>query len=291
MLPLYDAHNHLQDAWLAPHRAALLRELPALGMRGAVVNGTDETDWAGVAALAAAAPWIVPSYGLHPWDAGNRSPDWQSHLRAQLAVDPQAAIGEIGLDRWILDRAKPDDPRLAGLRRAPFDEQIEVFTWQLALAADQNRAASIHCLDAWGALDDILRVIRRPLRGFLLHAYGGPPGMVRSFAERGAYFSFNGAFLDPRKTRAHEAFKLVPAERLLVETDAPAMLLPREHQRLTLPATADGQPVNHPGNIAAAYAGLAELRGLAVETLATQVEQNFARLFGPAAMHGPHTPE
>jgi TatD DNase family protein len=286
MIPLYDAHNHLQDAWFEPHRAALLRELPALGVRGAVVNGTAETDWAGVAALAAAAPGIVPSYGLHPWDAGNRSPDWQARLRAQLAADPMAAVGEIGLDRWILDRAKPDDPRLAGLRRAPFAEQIEVFTWQLALATAQNRSASIHCLDAWGALDDILCAVRRPLRGFLLHAYGGPPEMVRGFAERGAYFSFNGAFLDPRKTRAREAFKLVPAERLLVETDAPAMLLPPEHQRHTLPATADGQPVNHPGNLAAAYAGLAELRGLTVEALAAQVEQNFARLFGPAPSRG-----
>jgi TatD DNase family protein len=106
--------------------------------------------------------------------------------------------------------------------------------------------------------------------------------MVRGFAERGAYFSFNGGFLDSRKTLAREAFKLVPVERLLVETDAPAMLLPREHQRHTLPPTADGQPVNHPGNLAAGYAGLAELRGLTVEALAAQVEQNFARLFGPA---------
>ena len=77
----------------------------------------------------------------------------------------------------------------------------------------------------------------------------------------------------------------MPVERLLVETDAPAMLLPREHQRHTLPTTADGQPVNHPGNLAAAYAGLAELRGVAVAALAAQVEQNFVRLFGRAPLH------
>jgi TatD DNase family protein len=276
----YDAHNHLQDAWLAPHRASLLHELPALGVRGAVVNGTCESDWADVAALAAAAPWIVPSYGVHPWDAGNRSPDWQARLRAQLAAAPDATVGEIGLDRWILDRAKPDDPRLAGLRRAPFDEQIEVFTWQLALAADQHRAATIHCLDAWGALADLLRAVRLPLRGALLHAYSGPAEMVGTFAGHGAYFSFNGSFLDPRKTRARAAFKVVPADRLLVETDAPAMPLPPEWQRCTLPPTADGQTVNHPGNLVAAYAGLAELRGVAIESLAQQVEENFARLFG-----------
>ncbi|MBI5382643.1 MAG: TatD family hydrolase [Opitutae bacterium] len=285
MLPLYDAHNHLQDDWLAPHHPALLHELPALGLRAAVVNGTCEADWASVASLAQAAPWVRPSYGLHPWDAGNRSRDWQAHLRAQLAADPHAAVGEIGLDRWILERARPDDPRLAGLRRAPFPEQIEVFTWQLALAASENRAASIHCLDAWGALADLLHAVRTPLRGFLLHAYGGPPEMVRTFAECGAYFSFNGAALKDagpaQRSRKLEAFKLVPDERLLVETDAPAMPLPPAFRRHELPPTADGQTVNHPGNIAASYAGLAELREVDLATLAAQVEANFLRLFGP----------
>jgi len=286
----YDAHNHLQDAWLAPHRKVVLQELPALGVEGAVANGTEAADWGAVASLANEFPWIVPSYGLHPWHAGNRESDWQSHLRACLDAAPRAAVGEIGLDRWILDHAKPDDPRLDGLRRAPFDEQIEVFTWQLALAAEQNRAVSIHCLDAWGALADLLRVVRLPLRGVLLHAYGGPAEMVRSFAEHGAYFSFNGAFLKDlpagytagspaRLSRRLEAFKAVPAERLLIETDAPAMPLPPDRRRFELPPAPDGQTINHPGNIAAAYTGLAELRGVSVETLAEQVKENFQRLF------------
>ncbi|MDD3180847.1 MAG: TatD family hydrolase [Opitutaceae bacterium] len=277
---LYDAHNHFQDDWLLPHRTAIDADLRAIGLGRAVVNGTSEKDWPVVADLARQFDWVQPGFGLHPWDCGNRSPDWQAVLRTQLAAEPSSVVGEIGLDRWILDRARPDDSRLAGLRRAPLDEQREVFLWQLALAAELNRPVSIHCLQAFGALHDTLRVTRLPARGFLLHAYSGPAAMVKKFADLGACFSFNGAFLKERHAAKREAFKLVPADRILVETDAPSMPLPVEHNRFTLPPAPDGEPVNHPANLAATYAGLAELRGIGIAQLAAQVEQNFLRLFG-----------
>lgn len=281
MLPLFDAHNHLQDDWLAPSRAQWAADLTAIGLAGAVVNGTSEADWAAVDALAAAFPWVRASYGLHPWDVGNRTPHWQTALRAALdRAGPNAAVGEIGLDRWILDRARPDDPRLAGLRRAPLAEQIEVCAWQLELAAAENRPVTLHCLDAFGALDDLLRRSRRPARGFLLHAYGGPGEMMKPFADLGAYFSFNGAFLDPRHAAKQEVFRAIPADRLLVETDAPAMPLPADRETHRLPPGPGGERLNHPANLAAAYAGLAAIRGVPVAELVTQVAANFTRLFG-----------
>jgi TatD DNase family protein len=75
-------------------------------------------------------------------------------------------------------------------------------------------------------------------------------------------------------------FATLPADRLLVETDAPAMPLPQAWRTHKLPPAPDGSVVNHPGNIEAAYAGLAALRGLSVAELATQVDANFRRLFG-----------
>lgn len=278
--PLYDAHNHFQDDWLAPHHDALAADLPALGLRRAVVNGTCETDWPVVAGLARRFAWVLPSFGLHPWDAGNRSPDWQQNLLTALAAEPRSVVGEIGLDRWILDRAKPDDPRLAGLRRAPLVEQAEVFVWQLELAATRGCAASIHCLDAFGALLDLLKRSRLPAPGFLLHAYSGPAEMIRPFADLGAYFSFNGSFLDGRHLAKQETFRLIPADRLLVETDAPAMRLPPSHERYPPLIAPDGSPANHPANLAATYAALADLRGVPLASLGAQVEENFTRLFG-----------
>ncbi len=286
----YDAHNHLQDGSLAPHLDQIGRQVDALGLAGAVVNGTCEDDWSAVATLAHRFPWVRPSYGLHPWDAGNRSSTWTTHLRECLMRDPAAAVGEIGIDRWMIDRARADDARLAGLRRASLEEQTEVFRAQLDLACELRRAVTIHCLQAWGTLEALLASNELPPRGFLLHAYSGPKERVRSFAQRGAYFSFNGAFLDPRKSAIREAFQAVPADRLLVETDAPAMIPPAPWRTHQLPPASDGSSINHPGNIEAAYAGLAALRGLPVPELARQVGRNFTDLFGSPAASPPPEP-
>ncbi len=281
MAPLYDAHCHYHDAWLTPHRERVFTDLGSVGVRAAIVNGSSESDWADVAQLPSATTQLVlrPSFGLHPWDVGNRSAAWQQNLLAALAATPGAAIGEIGLDRWMLDRARPDDPRLAGLRRAPIEEQIEVFRWQLALAAERNLPASIHCLDAFGPILDVLSSTPLPARGFLLHAYSGSIEMMHRFAELGGYFSFNGAFLEPRKARLREMFAAVHLDRLLVETDAPAMRLPADRERFTLPPTPDGDLPHHPANIAVTYAALADLRGLPLEQLTAAVAENFERLF------------
>ena len=304
-----DAHNHLQDPWLAPHRDRVLADLPHAGVKACVVNGTSEQDWPDVAALCSPSRSqlsslnsqlrLLPSYGLHPWNVGNASPHWRDALLRYLDANPSAFVGEIGLDRWILDRARPDDPRLAGLRRAALDEQLDAFSWQLRLAAERNLPVTIHCLDAWGALADVLRTTSLPARGFLLHAYGGSADLARTFATLGAYFSFNGYFLPPsprpspsvechimydiplRAARRLDVFRTLPLDRLLVETDAPAMPLPPLRRTHELPGLADGNPINHPANLPAIYAGLAELRGLPLATLAAQVAENFARLFGP----------
>lgn len=280
MITYFDAHNHLHDAWLTPHRAQIFADLARLPLAGAVVNGTCETDWPEVTALARDHPLVRPSFGLHPWDVGNATPQWRETLLRTLDANPGAAVGEIGLDRWILDRARPDDPRLAGLRRAPLDEQVAAFTWQLELAATRNLPVSVHCLEAWGALRQALQATLRPARGFLLHAYGGSADLAREFLALGAYFSFNGGHLGERHAAKRAVFAALPSDRILVETDAPAMPLPAEHRKYSLPNLDDGTVVNHPANIGATYAGLAHLRHVPLESLATQVAENFRRLFG-----------
>lgn len=263
-MKLWDAHNHLHDERLAPHRAEILAALAPLHVAGAVVNGTREDDWDAVAALARALPWVTPSYGLHPWHVTRRGAAWLEDLRRRIADDPRAAVGEIGLDRWIEGH--------------DLDDQRGVFTAQLALATEHDRAVTIHCIQAWGALWEILRSHPLPRRGFLLHAYGGPPEMLPGFVERGARFSFSPYFLHERKAAQREVFRRVPADRLLVETDAPDLRPPDERNRWPL-RDAAGQPINHPANLAVAHGALAELRGIDAAELAALVEENFRRLF------------
>ena len=267
-LRLYDAHNHLQDDRLAPHREAVLAAVRAESVMKMVVNGSSEEDWPAVLELARRYPLVIPSFGYHPWYVEQRSTDWQPALVRHLDAVP-SAIGEIGLDRWVKDY--------------DLDQQREVFVWQLRLAAERNRPASIHCLQAWGPLLNILRAEPRPACGFLLHSYGGSPELVAPLAELGAYFSLPGYFAHERKTRQRDAFRKVPADRLLIETDAPDQLLPTERIQYPLTDTASGKPINHPANLAAVYRFAAELRNEHLERLARSVEANFQRLFGALA--------
>jgi TatD DNase family protein len=247
----FDAHNHLHDVRLAS-------AINGLCVSRCVVNSTSEKDWPQVSALAKHHSWLIPAFGLHPWYASQRTAIWFDTLRRFLDEHPNASIGEIGLDRWMRD---PD-----------IHDQELVFRQQLALSAERNIAASIHCLKAWGALEESLKNSPPPNRGFLLHSYGGSADMIRTFSKLGAYFSFSGYFAHERKAAQREVFKQIPLDRLLLETDAPDMLPPPELQ--VIPGE-----VNDPRNIERIYEYAARLWNIPLPQLAARLEANFNALF------------
>ncbi len=259
----YDAHNHLQDDRFAGQQNELLATCEKSGVTRMVVNGACEADWPQVLQLARANKTVLPSFGYHPWYLAERTPDWLKNLEKLLDEIP-SAVGEIGLDRW-----KPD---------LPYEGQEAAFLAQLRIAASRNLPVSIHCLQTWGRLHELLRDHPRPPCGFVLHSFGGPAEMISAFAKLGAYFSFPGYFLHERKLRQRETFKQVPPDRLLIETDAPDQHLP-ENKILHPLVGADGKPLNHPANLPAVYSGLAEFIGEKETALAAQVEKNFLRVF------------
>jgi TatD DNase family protein len=160
------------------------------------------------------------------------------------------------------------------------EDQERVFVAQLRIAAERNLPVSIHCLQAWGRLYELLRQEPRPNCGFVLHSFGGPQEMIPSLAALGAYFSLPGYYAHERKTRQQEAFRYVPRERLLIETDAPDQPLPEERVRYPLSETSTGKPLNHPANLDSVYRFACELLNQPMETLVRQVEENFKCLFG-----------
>lgn len=262
---LYDAHNHLQDERLTPHLDEILKSLPTVGIHRMVVNGSCEQDWPQVLELSRKIPSVIPSFGYHPWYVKERTPQWRETLIGFLDSAP-SAIGEIGLDKWIRDHDLP--------------QQEEVFVWQLRLAAERNLPVSIHCLQAWGSLLEILKREPRPQCGFVLHSFGGPRELIRPLADLGAYFSLPGYFAHDRKERQRETFRHVPTERLLIETDAPDQSLPTELVEFPLPEGSEGKPVNHPANLRGVYRFAAKLLVMSEEELALKVENNFKNVFG-----------
>jgi TatD DNase family protein len=259
---LYDAHVHLQQKPLESCSESLLRG-NHYRFGGCVCNGTHEGDWESVIRLAGQDARILPAFGLHPWKVKERSDHWLQQLETLLRRYPNASVGEVGLDKWVQDHD-------IGLQR-------ELLIAQMDLAVRYDRAVTLHCLRAWGPLLDVLRDIPLPSRGFLLHAYGGPREMLKPLLRLGARFSFNATTADPRKEKHWQTFREIPADRLLVETDAPDMIPPADFR----PAQQGEAEVefNHPGNLPAAYAFLAKLREVTPDELAEQVKQNYRELF------------
>ena len=260
----YDAHNHLQDERFGGRQNELLAACEESDVARMVVNGACESDWPQVLQLARQNKIVLPSFGYHPWHLAERTPDWLKNLKTFLDAIP-SAVGEIGLDRW-----KPD---------LSYEGQEEVFLAQLRLAAERNLPVNIHCLQAWGRILELLQKNPRPACGLVLHSFGGPAEMVPAFTKLGAYFSFSGYFLHERKLRQRETFRQVPADRLLIETDAPDQPLPLEKNLFPL-LVADGKPLNHPANLAAVYHGLAEFLHESPDSIALRVADNFQRVFG-----------
>ena len=279
---LFDAHNHLQDDRFAGQQETLVDTAKRAGVQRMVVNGACESDWQAVLALAQKSDIVIPSLGFHPWYLHECSPGWLDRLDSLLGGNA-AAVGEIGLDRWILKQPasflSTYSPAFGDREPASIDLQAAAFVAQLELAARHGVPASIHCLHAWGLLEEILRKHQRPAT-LILHSYGGPAEMVPGLARMGAYFSFPGYFLHDRKARQREAFKSVPIDRLLVETDAPDQVPPARWISHPLHDPATGKVLNHPANLESIYTGLAGYLELPEEELAARIESNFHAAFG-----------
>lgn len=261
---LIDCHVHLQESVLRSDLQGVLADARAVGVRAWVCNGSTEADWPIVRQLAGAHAGVIPCFGLHPWYVGERTAAWRETLEGLLDEQPSAAVGEIGIDRWIEPRDEAD--------------QEAVFRAQLDIARRKERPVMIHCLRAWGWLMDVLKDEPPLPAGMLIHAYGGSVELIQPLAAMGAYFSYAGNIFEPRREKARAAVMATPIDRLLVETDAPDMLPPLEYRSYAIEA--GGSTSNHPANLRAILAGIAMLRGIDEDALAEAVWHNAGRLFG-----------
>ncbi len=214
---LIDSHVHLQDSRLFNRSdfQSRLKSASAAGVAGWICNGTAPTDWREVRALSTKFVEIHPSFGLHPWKIPQLSEASVESALVELDTllehTPSAGVGEIGLDKWI---------------KAPeIQRQKAAFRAQLALAERYQRAVTIHCLQAWGHLLEILSETP-PTVPFLIHSFAGPEEMLADLVELGAYFSLSPYFFHKRKRAQLELFNKTPLSRRLLETDAPDMAPP-----------------------------------------------------------------
>lgn len=265
-MKLFDSHCHLQDPRIYAISPEKIKIALDAGVVHIAVNGVSEKDWHLVKGMSEGNPCVVPNFGLHPWFILYRTPNWLNVLKEFLQSTPEAAVGEIGLDKapWA--------------SHIDYATQVEVFQKQLQLAKELNKPASIHCVEAFDDLIQILKSWGPFPAGFLLHSYMGSHELVPELAALGAYFSISGHLMPVEESKAKKMLQSIPLDRLLLETDSPDAL-PKPINSDPILHLAAEETLNHPANIHHVLGYVASLLEMNREELGQLSYENARRIF------------
>ena len=256
---LIDSHCHL-DYFSDADLPGVLARAAAAGVDELVTIGTTLAQSAKLRTLAEAHDNLWCTVGVHPHHAAE-APVPEPEALAALTDHPKViGIGEAGLD-YFYDRS-------------PRDVQQSVFRAQIRAARLAGLPLAIHARDADV---DIVRILQDEhdsggVFAFLLHCFSSSRMLAEAGVALGGYVSFSGILTFPKSSELRDIARDLPADRLLVETDAPYLApVPFRGKR------------NEPGYVAHTARMLAEIRGLSLEALAELTTANFRRLFRKAA--------
>jgi TatD DNase family protein len=236
-----------------------------LGLGALVCIGASPEHARNAVALAERFPDVYATVGLHPTDTAEDSPQTRAAIEALAAHPRVVGIGESGLDdHW-------DDTARAA--------QLRAFEWQLDLARRTGKPLVIHTRDrpnqqsAHRGVMDVLRAF--PDVPVILHCFSGHGGLLRFGLERGSHtaFGFAGNTTYRNARNIHEAARMLPTDRMLLETDAP-FLTPVPHR---------GKP-NRPGYVRHTLDFIAGLRSMDAAHLEAVTDANARRVY---ALPGP----
>lgn len=248
---MIDSHTHLELC--EPSDAELVAAATAAGVTRILTVGIDGASSRAALAAAEAFPQVFAAVGRHPNAAKGFDDADLAELRALAAHERCLAIGETGLDFYR--------------EGAPREDQERAFAAQIALARETGKPLVIHSRAAEQDTLDQLDAEARDVR-VIMHCFSMPERLQECLS-RGYEISFAGNVTYKSAAELAEAARLVPEERLLVETDAP-YLTPQAVRRER----------NQPAFVAHTLAFIAEQRGVLVAELDAAVERNAARVFG-----------
>ena len=285
-MTLIDSHCHIDGPQFDEDRDDVVRRAREAGVAVMLNVGTGNPhsdDFRRAVRVAESYENVWASVGVHPHDAKLYDDRAEEHL-LELARGSEKVIawGEIGLDYYY--------------DHSPRDVQRDVFRRQIRLAKELDLPIIVHSRDA---NDDTVEILkeenslqakangleltansfgaeknsRKPLalshKPGVMHCFGGTPEMALALIEVGFYISFAGNVTFKKAEELREAARVVPLDRLLVETDCP-FLTPVPHRGKR----------NEPAMVVHTAQFLAELKGVEFDVLARQTTENFSRLFG-----------
>lgn len=253
LLMLIDTHCHLHDPEAFPDPAAEIEAARAAGVERIVVVGVNPEDWPRAIALAEAHEEVFAIVGWHP----NYTADYEASsldlLQSLLRHPRVLALGEIGLDyHWDY---------------APRDVQHRALWDQLELARSLKVPVVFHAREAYRDLLDVLE--RFGAHEYLFHCFAGNREEAERAVRLDAYFGVDGPISYKKADELREVFRMLPKDRIVVETDSPYMS-PVPHR---------GKP-NRPAYVSLVNEALAGALGMTAEECGRLTSDNARRFFG-----------
>jgi TatD DNase family protein len=252
-----DSHAHVQARQFAADRAAVLQRAVAAGVTEIVCAADDEQSSGDAVRLAKSQTGVWATVGVHPHEAQTADAGTLERIAAFAGFEKVVAIGEIGLD-YFRDLS-------------PRPVQRDAFQRQLALADALGLPIVVHSRDAVEDTYTILRAWQRSRDGGVpgvLHCFGYDAEWAERFLELGYLLSIPGTVTYPNAERMQGVARMLPEERILVETDCPYLT----------PQPWRGKR-NEPSYLRATVAFVAELRGVPAERIAAATASNARRIF------------
>jgi TatD DNase family protein len=252
---MVDSHCHLDHKQFAGDVAGVIDRAMAAGVARFLTIGTGDgpphLDCA--VQIAGQHQHVLATVGVHPHDASKADPRTFDELRALARHPKVVAVGEIGLD-YHYDFS-------------PRDAQRDVFLEQLRIARDAGKPIIIHTREAWA---DTISLLRENWTGAgIMHCFTGDADQAKEALALGFHLAFGGVITFPKSDAVREAARIVPDDRLLIETDCPYLApVPFRGKR------------NEPAYMLHTARKLAEVRGATEECIATLTTENFERLLG-----------
>jgi len=255
---LIDSHCHLNYAGLAECQDEVLANARARGVAGFLNISTRQSEWGDVLGAAERNDDVWATVGVHPHEA-DAHPDLGATALVEAASHPRViGIGECGLDYHYDNSERP-------AQRDRFEAHIEA-------ARQSGLPLVVHTRDAEDDTAEILgRAVKEGGVKGVLHCFTGTADLARKALDFGFYISLSGIVTFKSARDLQETARMLPADRILVETDSP-FLAPVPHRGQTC----------EPAFVADTAAFVAELRQETAEFVAQTTTDNFFRLFSRA---------
>jgi TatD DNase family protein len=259
-LDLIDIGSNLTHDSFAQDRDAVMARALQAGVRRQIVTGADlASSRAGAALAACHRSCLWSTAGVHPHHAQSLAASQRTELIDLLSLDCVVAVGECGLD-YFRNLSPPPAQRAA-------------FAMQLQIAAQVRKPVFLHQRDAHSDFAAILKDFDGSLHGGVAHCFTGGEAELEAYLALGLHIGITGWACDERRGLGlRGVVPRIPADRLLIETDAP-YLLPRD--MTPLPKSRRNEPAYLP-HIATT---VARLRGESLETVAEATTRNATALF------------